>query len=147
MFLFENYSDHKERLLSDQDVLSLDLKRAGFNPLEINDALSWLQGFDDHEVNVQAFPKMTNASIRFYDIEEKEKINERARGLLLFLEQSKVLTPELRELAIDRAMAMDDWIDVAQMKWIILITLFYHPAHKTALSWMKELVIFGDRLH
>jgi len=147
MFLLENYGGQKEKLLTDQDILSSDLERAGFNPFEINDALSWLEGFGDFEERSKSFPKMSSTNVRFYDLEEKERIDERARGLLLFLEQSEVLTPELRELAIDRAMAMDDYIDVAQMKWIVLITLFYHPSQTAAFSWMQELVVYGDRLH
>ena len=42
MFLFENYSEHQARLISDQDILGNELERAGFNRFEIHDALAWL---------------------------------------------------------------------------------------------------------
>lgn len=147
MFLFENYGEHHGKLISDQEALSGELAKAGFNKFEIRDALSWLEGFKALDIEAKTFPTMSQYSIRFYDADEKMKIDEEARSLLYFLEQSDVLTPHVRELAIDRAMAMEEFIDVAQMKWILLITLFYHPSEKSASDWMQDLVLHGDILH
>ena len=147
MYLFENYSEHQARLISDQDILSGELQKAGFNQVEISDALVWLDGFQQFDEEAKTFPPMTSTNLRFYDLDEQEKMSDAARGLLLFLEQSGVLTPHMRELAIDRAMAMEDYVDLSQMKWVLLITLFYHPSEKKALDWMQDLVLHGDVMH
>lgn len=148
MYLFENYSEHHANVISDQEVLSSTLERAGFNRYEIHDALNWLQGFRDFQDTEDTLAAMQNYSQRFYDMEEKEKIDEEARYLLAFLEQSGILAPALRELVIDRAMAMDDITDLSQMKWIVLITLYHHPSSdREALHWMQDFVMYGDTKH
>ena len=45
MYLFENYIDNGAGLISDKQVIGLELAKAGFDPLEIEQAMSWLQGF------------------------------------------------------------------------------------------------------
>ena len=92
-------------------------------------------------------PACPSIACGFYDLDEKNKIDAEARGLLFFLEQSDILTPQMRELAIDRAMAMEEYIDIGQMKWILMITLFYHPSQKIALDWIQDLVLHGDVMH
>ena len=147
MFLFENYGDHHSKLIQDQDILSGELQKAGFNQFEIRDALTWLDGFHELSEDVKTYPSMSEHSMRFYDLDEKNKIDAEASGLLYFLEQSDILTPQMRELAIDRAMAMEEYIDIGQMKWILMITLFYHPSQKIALDWIQDLVLHGDVMH
>ncbi len=63
------------------------------------------------------------------------------RGFILYLEQMGVLTPASRELAIDRAMALEDeYFDVEQMKWVVLMVLFNQPGEEAAYAWVEDLV-------
>ncbi|MDH5591429.1 MAG: DUF494 domain-containing protein, partial [Gammaproteobacteria bacterium] len=60
---------------------------------------------------------------------------------LLFLEQVGVLDADTREIVIERVMALDaDEIDLEQMKWVVLMVLFYQPGHEIAYAWMEDLV-------
>jgi Smg protein len=80
-------------------------------------------------------------SLRFYLPREQEKIDAEARGFILFLEQNGVLDSAMRELVIDRIMALEtEEIDLEQLRWIILMVLFNQPGQEQAYAWMEDLV-------
>ena len=63
-------------------------------------------------------------------------------GISVFLEHSGVLDSTSRELVIDRVLALEsDEIDIAQLKWIILMVLFNQPGQEQAFVWMEDLVM------
>ena len=64
----------------------------------------------------------------------------------MYLEQIGILSPDQRELVIDRVMALDsEEIDVEQIKWVVLMVLFSQPGQETAYARMEDLV-FEDRV-
>jgi Smg protein len=79
--------------------------------------------------------------MRFYTEQELLRLDVQCRGYLLFLEQVGVLDGETREVVIERVMALDtDEIDLDQMKWVVLMVLFYQPGREAAYAWMEDLV-------
>jgi Smg protein len=61
------------------------------------------------------------------------------------LENVGILSPEQRELVIDRLMALEgDDIDLEKLKWVVLMVLFSQPGQETAFSRMEDLV-FEER--
>ena len=80
-------------------------------------------------------------SIRMFSEAEMSRLDTECRGFILFLEQMGVLTPASRELAIDRAMALEnEYFDIEQMKWVILMVLFNQPGEEAAYAWVEDLV-------
>jgi len=76
-----------------------------------------------------------------YTDDECEKLNQEARGFLLFLEQVAVLDQVSREMVIDRVMALEtDDIDLDQLKWVVLMVLFNMPGQEAAFAWMEDMV-------
>jgi Smg protein len=70
-----------------------------------------------------------------------ERLDTECRGFILFLEQMGVLSPASRELAIDRAMALENEdFDLDQLKWVILMVLFNQPGEEAASAWVEDLV-------
>jgi Smg protein len=70
-----------------------------------------------------------------------EYLDLESRGFLMFLEQMGILTPNNRELVIDRVLALDaDDMDLEQLKWIVLMVLFNDPGQEAAYAWMEDLV-------
>jgi Smg protein len=58
-----------------------------------------------------------------------------------------VLTPTSRELAIDRAMALEsEDFDLDQLKWVVLMVLFNQPGQEAAYTWVEDLV-FDDAVN
>ncbi len=150
MYLFENYyMDEDTEPHPDRESLQVELLEAGFAPGEIHKAFDWLEGLNRHRANAVFAPQAASA-LRMFTDEECLRLDVECRGFLMFLEQTGILTPASRELAIDRVMALDTPdMDLEQLKWIILMVLFNQPGQEAAYAWMEDLV-FEDtpgRLH
>lgn len=137
LYLFENYIDNEESQQPDKDTLELELERVGFHELEINKALDWLENM----TVVADQPIKRHASLRVFSEAELERLDVECRGYLLFLEQVGVLDVETREVVIEQVLALDsEEIDLDQLKWVVLMVLFYQPGREVAYAWMEDLV-------
>ncbi|MCE7630785.1 DUF494 family protein, partial [Vibrio fluvialis] len=80
-------------------------------------------------------------SVRIFTAQEMERLDTESRGFLMFLEQIKVLTPETREMVIDRVMGLEtNEFELDDLKWIILMVLFNVPGNENAYTLMEELL-------
>jgi Smg protein len=142
LYLFENYIDNDDAGQPDKAALETELEQVGFPELEIDKALEWLENMTVIvEESPDAKPVSTDLTMRFYAEEELELINTSCRGYLLFLEQVGVLDAATREIVIERVLALDtDEIDLEQLKWVVLMVLFYQPGREVAYAWMEDLV-------
>ncbi len=137
LYLFENYIDTEENSQPDKDVLELELEQVGFQELEIHKALDWL----DNMTVVAPQPDTPNTHIRVFSESETERLDIHCRGYLLFLEQVGVLDVETREVVIERLLALEsEEVDLEQLKWVVLMVLFYQPGREVAYAWMEDLV-------
>jgi Smg protein len=139
MYLFENYyMDDDNPVAPDRDSVLQELTRAGFHAREIDRAFQWMEGLAS-----ESTPPATQAerSLRLFSEQEVSRLDTECRGFILFLEQMGVLTPTSRELAIDRAMALENEdFDIEQLKWVILMVLFNQPGEEAAFAWVEDLV-------
>ena len=79
--------------------------------------------------------------MRIYSSYEMARLDTECRGLLLFLEQTGILTPACREIVIDRILAFDEEvISLENLKWIVLMVLFSQPDEELAFARMETLV-------
>jgi Smg protein len=142
MYLFESFVDSDDEPEPDRNELREELERAGFGDREIDRALDWLDGLNVDQV-VNAAPQ--SAAIRVFDSFEQERLDARARGYLLHLEQIGILPPAQRELVIDRLLALgDEEIDIEQIKWVVMMVLFSQPGQQEAYAQMEDLVLADD---
>jgi Smg protein len=138
VYLFENY--YQSDLYPDQDALARKLTAAGFEHDDISDALSWLQGLSTRDAST--FPEALEGSTAFrgYADVEAAKLGVEGRGFLAFLEGAKVLTPLLREIIIERAMALsEDSVSVEKLKVIVLMVL-WSQQHSIDSLILEELL-------
>jgi Smg protein len=140
IYLFEKFMDGDIGEAPDTDGVRTDLMEAGFPPVEIAKALNWLDSL--HQLPEMA--KVSLPAFRIYAPLEEAKLDSEARGLLMFLEQTGILSPENRELVIDRLMALDeDYLSLDNLKWIVLMVLFSRPDEEIAFARMEHLVYGG----
>ena len=104
MYLFETYVQSELDFMVDQDALTDELTRAGFQKPEIYKALSWLEDLAALHDSPDApeYTACASDSFRIYAAEETLKLSTECRGFLLFLEQVRVLNCETREIVIER---------------------------------------------
>ena len=142
LFLFENYFYDDPDAVRDRDSLQAGLIQAGFSPAEISKAFDWLEELANQRPGL-AEPR-ANGPVRVFVEAEIDRLYRECLCFLFFLEQQGVLDAALRELLIDRAMALDqDEVDLDDLKWVVLMVLFNQPGAEAAFAWM-ESQMFGD---
>ncbi|MFT5506173.1 MAG: Smg protein [Gammaproteobacteria bacterium] len=146
MYIFSSYADQEDELPEDRDGIDADLREAGFNSGEIDKAFEWLDGLASasEDASICQSPK----SIRVYAPEEIQRLSNHTQGFLIFLEQSGVLTPELREMVINRVMALepDSEIDIEELKWVVMMVLFNSTEnHDDDTLLHYEDIVFADQ--
>ncbi len=155
MYLFENYIYDEPDTTPDRDALSDSLEEAGFSANEIDRAFAWLdelaqqrqlaagdQSGNQPGASMPTFPNNEPPrSCRIFNLEEIQRMDLDARGLLLYLENMGVLDPISRELVIDRLMALDaDEVSMDDVKWVVLMVLFNQPGQEANYAWMEDLM-------
>ena len=150
LYLFEHY--YANDLIPQHDALDApgegplarELAEAGFSTAEIRKAFDWLDALArQRSCDDPARPAAVPTRVFFGP--ELDKLDVEARGFLLFLEQRGVLTPQQRELVLDRAMALDqDEVELDDLKWVVLLVLFDQPGSEAAYAWMETQVFEDD---
>ncbi len=139
MYLFEHYADDEADSEPDRDTLEQNLLEAGFPNGEIEKAFAWLETLVDEDFAYREGG--TARSIRVYTTDETNRLSMESRGFLLYLEQRGILNPNLREMVIERVMALDaDEIDLEQLKWVVLMVLFNHPDQEATQVGLEDVM-------
>ena len=77
---------------------------------------------------------------------ELERFHELPR-LPAQLERQGILSPQQREIVIERLVALDaDEVDIERLKWVVLMVLSSQPGQEQACARMEDL-LFDDRTH
>jgi Smg protein len=143
VYLFENY--YQSESYPDHSTLSRKLTAAGFENDDISEALDWLNGLNhlsDHPLPVSFDSRSSHRT--FVDT-ELSKLSLESRGFLMFLESAGVLTPVLREMIIERAMALeDDVVGLERFKVIALLVLWTRHGSVDTLV-LDELLPDGEK--
>jgi len=138
VYLFENY--YQTDLYPDQDALARKLTAAGFEHDDIADALVWLQGLSAGDASTLPESLAESTGFRACTDSEAAKLGVEGRGFLAFLEGAKVLTPLLREIIIERAMALsEDKVSMEKLKVIVLMVL-WSQQHSIDSLILEELL-------
>lgn len=144
MYLFENYMDDETDLHPDKESLRIELQEAGFRRNEITKAFTWLESLAAEQAAGDVAQPGAR-SMRVFSDEERVRLDVEARGFLIYLENSGLLTPQQRERVLDRLMALEsDDIDVDQVKWVVLMVMFNQPGEDVPQPWMEDL-FFEER--
>ncbi len=140
IYLYENYMDGDHPPPDDQHALRDDLAEVGFSQNEIDKAFSWLDELAKQIGQPPAPVHQANAT-RIFTEEENNRLDVDTRGLLMFLEQNEIINATGRELVIERALALESlYINVDDLKWIVLLVLMNQPGQESAFVRMENLV-------
>lgn len=143
VYLFENY--YQADNYPDPGTLSRKLHAAGFEDEEIHDALAWLNGLEHPRENDLPQSLESSRSFRCFAPLEAAKLTAEGRGFLAFLESAQVLSPLLRELILERAMALPvAAVGLERLKLIVLMVLWTRRGSVDALI-LDELLPDGEK--
>jgi Smg protein len=139
VYLFENYQPDACPAPS---VLAKKLSAAGFEADDISAALVWLDGLISEKPALESGAAL--GSIRVYDDDEAARLTVESRGFLAFLEHQEAIDPALRELIIERALALPgDTVGVDRLK-VIVLTVIWRRQHAIDALILEELLAEDD---
>ena len=143
VYLYENY--WRPDACPEPKQLSRKLSAVGFEPEEIHDALRWLDGLANSAEAVTGSP--VKGSIRIYTTAERDVLGDASVGFIAFLESAGVLPAPMREMVIDRAMAVGNGpMDLEDLKIIVLMVFWSLGEEPDALILDELFVDDEDRL-
>ena len=145
VYLFENCQQHE--VSDEKERVAKKLSAAGFDESDISEALTWLAGVARGPHRSFAPLPGSGAAFRAYAPKELAKLDAECRGLLIYFEQSGILSPQTRETVIDRALAATgDGQTIEQLKLVVLMVLWKHQTPSSRLIAEDLLSPIGARL-
>jgi Smg protein len=153
VYVYENY--WRGDACPELDQLGRKLSAAGFDADEIAQALQWLDGLNiaSHHTEIidigQSLPEQHPASLnslRIYSVAEQDHLGADCLGFISFLENAGVLSAHMREIVIDRAMAIAGRpMQLDDLKLIVLMVYWSVGLEPDALV-LDELCDGQDRV-
>jgi len=144
VYVYENY--WRGDACPELPQLERKLSAIGFEADEIRAALLWLDGLNlaaqstlwldaPAERTEGALPRGQSAdSMRVYSVAEQNQLGAACLGFISFLESAGVLAPTMREVVIDRAMAVPgEPMSLDDLKIIILMVYWSFGEEPDAL--------------
>ena len=143
VYLYENY--WRPDACPDHAQLTHKLSAVGFESDEIQEALSWLDGLasaaESHD-GIQGADRL-----RVYTLAEQDHLGDESVGFISFLESAGVLRPPMREIVVDRAMAIPGGpVPLEDLKIIVLMVFWSLGEEPDALILDELFVDAADRL-
>lgn len=144
IYVFDRYMLNEAPEVPQREHLARDLERVGFEPANVERALDWLTDLAfGHERAGQEAPQgeVPRTGVRVYSDSELARLSTECRGLLFTLENAQVLTPQQREIVIERMLDLDaDEPDTEQLKWVVLMVLSSQPGQELAVERLGGLI-------
>jgi Smg protein len=145
VYLFENC--RQADVSHDPERVARRLSAAGFEDTEISAALHWFAGVVRAPQRSLAPLPERGRAFRVFAPKELAKLDVECRSFLLSLEQSGILTPQMREHVIERALATaDEALALEQLKLIVLMVLWNQQAPSSQLVAEELQSARGARL-
>ena len=143
VYLYETY--WRPDACPDAEQLQRKLSAVGFERDDIREALSWLDGLAAAAQTVQ---EQTQAeSLRVYTADEFDQLGQASIDFISFLASAGVLPPPMREVVLDRAMAIEGGpVDLEDLKIIVLMVFWSLGEEPDALILDELFVAPEERL-
>jgi len=143
IYLFENYMIDGIAVEPEHQQITEELVGAGFANEEINKAFVWLEDLLDlcEQTGSIELVQQSTASIRFYTQKERQQFKLDGLALINRLVNVGVLDSFLREMVIDRVMALDSMqVNIDHIRWVILMVLSNRPGFDDIAEWAEVIV-------
>jgi Smg protein len=140
IYVFDRYMLDEVPEVPEREDLARQLEGAGFTQHNVERALDWLA---DLACVRDALPCEGNGpAVRIFCEGELSRLSTECRGFLLTLERMAILSPQQREVVIERMLALDaDELDTEQLKWVVLMVLSSQPDQEHAFARLEDLVV------
>ena len=133
LYLFEYYSEDPVRESDTSFVIRDHLIDAGFQDAAIDHAMDWVEIFKNPGEDMMLHTP-SNSSIRILSDDEKNLLDVECQNYISRLEKFGLLTPEKRELLIDKLTSIGfEPMDLEVVKALSILMLFQEPSVEVRL--------------
>jgi Smg protein len=142
IYVFDRYMLDEVPEVPEREHLARDLERVGFGQANVERALDWLADLASERDRppLMLLPD-GGPALRIFSEGELARLSTECRGFLVTLERLGILSPQQREIVIDRMLALDaDELDTEQLKWVVLMVLSSQPGQELAFERLENLV-------
>jgi Smg protein len=155
VYLYETY--YRPDTCPDSIALAKKLSSVGFDDEEIVVALDWLRGLADTTNELASIDKVEHLSaaelsdsvgFRVFTEEESAMLGSESIGYLYYLQNTKMLNAQQREIVIERAMAVHDQsLSLSKFKIIVLMILWSQGLESEMLMFDEFLLSDDEQSH
>lgn len=143
-YLFTSAEQNADNEIDDIS-LKAHLSEAGFDVGGIDRALNWLESIATLQDKRAHLFSVARGGMRIYDAAEKLKLNAKARGFLLFMENIGQINANQREMIIDQAMSLDGTqLSLDDLKWVMMMVLGNSGDENISAQWLESIVFLDD---
>ena len=133
LYLFEYYSEDPMRESDTSFVIRDHLIDAGFQDAAIDHAMDWVEIFKNPKEGIMLHTP-SSSSIRILSDDEKNLLDVECQNYISRLEKFGLLTPEKRELLIDKLTSIGfEPMDLEVVKALSILMLFQEPSVEVRL--------------
>ena len=133
LYLFEYYSEDPVRESDTSFVIRDHLIDAGFQDAAIDHAMDWVEIFKNPKEGMMLHSP-SNSSVRILSDDEKNLLDVECQNYISRLEKFGLLTPEKRELLIDKLTSIGfEPMDLEVVKALSILMLFQEPSVEVRL--------------
>ena len=139
IYVFDRYMLEEVPEVPARADLARQLEGAGFAHRNVERALDWLADL----ACVRDQPPLAGSgpALRIFSEAEGQRLSTECRGFLLTLERMGILSPQQREIVIERMLDLDaDEPDTEQLKWVVLMVLSSQPGQELAVERLGGLI-------
>ncbi|HKT74690.1 MAG TPA: DUF494 domain-containing protein [Steroidobacteraceae bacterium] len=143
IYVFDRYMLDEVPEVPEREHLARDLERVGFTQANVERALDWLAELASERDRppLHLTEEVYGRAVRIFSDGELARLSTECRGFLVTLERLGILSPQQREIVIDRMLALDsDELDTEQLKWVVLMVLSSQPGQEQAFERLEGLV-------
>ncbi len=142
LYLFEYYSEDPVRESDTSFVIRDHLIDAGFQDAAIDHAMDWVEIFKDPKEDPMLHVP-SSSSVRILSDDEKNLLDVECQNYISRLEKFGLLTPEKRELLIDKLTSIGfEPMDLEVVKALSILMLFQEPSVEVRLhAYENEEII------
>ena len=142
LYLFEYYSEDPVRESDTSFVIRDHLIDAGFQDAAIDHAMDWVEIFKNPREDMMLHAPSIS-SVRILSDDEKNLLDVECQNYISRLEKFGLLTPEKRELLIDKLTSIGfEPMDLEVVKALSILMLFQEPSVEVRLhAYENEEII------
>lgn len=141
IYVYDHYMLGDPAGVPERRYMLEDLQKRGFSVSEVVAAMEWLSALVGDQRASPGADGLARAGMRVFADGELSRLSPDCRAFLMLLDRQQVLTPQQRELVIERALALDvAEVDVEQLKWVVLLVLSSQPGQELAFARFESVM-------